>query len=115
MNVEQLRDYCLSLDGVEENSPWTEPQYQNLITYTVGGKWFCLFDPDKKFIDIKSTPDDIQELLAHYHGAFPAWHMNKQHWVGITLDADIPDAKISELIERAYTLVKQSLPKSKQP
>ncbi|MBD5329743.1 MAG: hypothetical protein HDS03_07690 [Bacteroides sp.] len=28
MNVEDFRDYCLSLAQAEENMPWTEPQYQ---------------------------------------------------------------------------------------
>ena len=37
MNVEELRDFCLSLPQVQENSPWTEPQYRNLITFTIGG------------------------------------------------------------------------------
>ena len=114
MNVEELRDFCISLPQVQENSPWTEPQYRNLITFTIGGKWFCLFDPDKKFIDVKSTPDEIQELLSQYKGFFPAWHMNKEHWIGITLESDVPDSLIKELLKDAYNLVKSHLPKNIQ-
>lgn len=44
MHVEKLREYCLRLPTPEENAPWTEPQYQMLVTFTVGGKWFCLAD-----------------------------------------------------------------------
>lgn len=111
MNVEDLRDYCLSLKSVKENSPWTEPQYNMLVTFSIGGKWFCLLDPDKKFIDVKSDPEKIQEILAHYKGAFPAWHMNKEHWIGITLASDIPDSLIKELLEAAYKAVASHLPK----
>lgn len=114
-NNEELREYCLSLPQVQEISPWTKPRYKNLITFTIGGKWFCLFDPDKKFIDVKCSPDTIQEMLCHYKGAFPAWHMNKEHWLGITLESDIPDIKIQELIEEGYNLVVKNLPKSKRP
>lgn len=115
MNVEDLREYCLTLPQTEENCPWSEPQYQNLVTFTVGGKWFCLLDPDKKFINVKTSPEIVQDLLAHYTGAFPAWHMNKEHWIGITLQSDIPDEKIKQLLKEGYTLVVDSLPKSKRP
>ena len=111
MNVEDLRDYCLSLKAVKENMPWKEPQYSMLVTFSIGGKWFCLLDPEKKFIDVKSDPERIQDILAHYKGAFPAWHMNKEHWIGITLDSDIPDQLIKELLEEGYKAVASSLPK----
>lgn len=111
MNVEELRVYCLSLKAVKENMPWTEPQYSMLVTFSIGGKWFCLLDPDKKFIDVKSDPEKIQDLLAHYKGAFPAWHMNKEHWFGITLDSDVPDSLIKELLEDGYKAVASHLPK----
>lgn len=111
MNVEDLRNYCLSLNSVKDNMPWSEPQYNMLVTFSVGGKWFCLLDPDKKFIDVKSEPEKIQDILARYKGAFPAWHMNKEHWIGITLESDIPDSLIKELLEEGYKTVASHLPK----
>ena len=111
MNVEDLRNYCLSLMAVKENMPWKEPRYSMLITFSVGGKWFCLLDPDKKFIDVKSDPEKIQDILAHYNGAFPAWHMNKEHWIGINLDSDISDSLIKKLLEEGYMAVASHLPK----
>lgn len=105
MNTEELREYCLSLPGVVENQPWTEPQYQMLVTFKVGGKWFCLFNPDEKFIDIKCAPEDIVEMQSRYQAAFPAWHMNKEHWLGIKLDSDMADSKIKELIRSGYQLI----------
>ncbi|MCM1483876.1 MAG: MmcQ/YjbR family DNA-binding protein [Muribaculaceae bacterium] len=111
MNVEELREYCLSLPKVEENQPWTEPQYEMLVTYKVGGKWFVLANPDEKFIDVKCDPEKIADMQSHYHGAFPAWHMNKEHWLGIQLESDIPDAMIKQLIKDGYNLIVDKLPK----
>ena len=111
MNVEDLRNYCLSLKAVKENMPWTEPQYAMLVTFSVGSKWFCLLNPDKRFIDVKCNPEKIQDILAHYRGAFPAWHMNKEHWIGITLDSDVPDSLIKNLLEEGYKAVLSRLPK----
>lgn len=115
MNVEEIRDFCLSFPQAEENSPWSNPKYADLITFTIEGKWFCLLDPDKKFVDIKCSPQTIQEMLSHYNGAFPAWHMNKEHWLGINIESDIPDKKIKELITIGYNLIKSKLPGKLNP
>lgn len=112
MNIEELRDFCMALKGARENMPWTEPQYSMLVTFTVGGKWFCLLDMDKKFIDVKCSPDKIQDMQSHYRGAFPAWHMNKEHWLGVTLESDIPDTVIKELLTDGYILIVARLPKA---
>ncbi len=112
MNAEELREYCLSLKGAEENMPWTEPQYSMLATFTVGGKWFCLVDLDKKFIDVKCSPETVAEMQARYQGAFPAWHMNKEHWLGVKLESDVPDKVNEELLSDGYRLIVSKLPKS---
>lgn len=112
MNVEELREYCLSLPKVEENQPWTEPQYEMLVTYKVGGKWFVLANLDEKFIDVKCDPEVIADMQSRYKGAFPAWHMNKDHWLGIRLGSDLPDTTIKRLIKDGYELIVNKLPKS---
>lgn len=114
MNVEDLRNYCISLPHAEENAPWTEPQYQMLVTFTVGGTWFCLADIEKKFIDVKCSPEQIAEFQEKYSGAFPAWHMNKQHWLGIKLESDVPDSEICKLLKTGYELIVKSLPVKKR-
>lgn len=111
MNVEELRDYCLSLPHAKENMPWTEPQYSMLVTFTICDKWFCLLDLDKRFIDVKCEPDMIAEMQGKYDGAFPAWHMNKEHWLGLKLDSDIPDSIITALIKEGYGLIISKLPR----
>ena len=37
--------------------------------------------------------------------AFPAYHMNKQHWYTLFLDDRISDDEIIKLIEKSYVLV----------
>ncbi|MCM1021563.1 MAG: MmcQ/YjbR family DNA-binding protein [Muribaculum sp.] len=111
MDVEELREYVLSLPKVEENQPWAEPQYEMLITYKVGGKWFMLEDPDNKFIDVKCDPETIAEMQSRYEGAFPAWHMNKEHWLGIRLTSDVPNSIIKQVIKDGYELIVAKLPK----
>lgn len=109
MNVEELRGFCLSLQGAQENMPWTEAQYSMLVTFTVGGKWFCFVDLDKKFIDVKCAPETVVEMQSRYQGAFPAWHMNKEHWLGVKLDSDMPDSQIRDLLRSGYQLIVEHL------
>lgn len=112
MNIEDFTNYCLSLPSAKENSPWTDPQYQNLITFTVAEKWFCLLDIENKFCDIKCNPEDVEELQSRYNGAQPAWYMNKTHWIKIILHSDIPDKEIERLVTQSYNLIVGKLPKS---
>lgn len=112
MNIEDFRNLCLALPEAKENLPWVEPQYQNLITFTVAGKWFCLLDIENKFCDLKCTPDKVFELQDKYTGIQPAWHMNKKHWIKVVIDSDVPGSEINGLVKQAYDLIVSSLPKS---
>lgn len=114
MNIEDFRYFCLSLPMAEENMPWIEPQYQNLITFAVAGKWFCLLDLDNKFCNLKCAVDSVAELQDKYQGVEPAWHMNKTHWIKIVLDSDVPAEEIKVLVKQAYELIVASLTKSKR-
>lgn len=114
MNIEDFRDFCLSMPAAKENAPWTEPQYQNLITFTVADKWFCLLDIENKFCDVKCNPDLVEELQDKYSGIQPAWHMNKKHWIKIVLDSDVPQSEIEALVHNAYDLIVAELSKAKR-
>ena len=114
MNVEDFRNFCLSLPQVVENAPWTDPKYQNLITFTVGGKWFCLLHLESKRCNVKCAPERVVELQSRYQGVQPAWHMNKTHWVTLVLESDVPDREIEDILRRAYGLIVSRLPKSRR-
>lgn len=111
MNLEEFRALCLSLPGAEENMPWAEPRYNSLVTFSVGGKWFCLLDLDSKRCNVKCDPEVVALMQSRYEGAMPAWHMNKEHWLGVQLESDLPDAEIRQLITAAHTLILNRLPK----
>ena len=114
MNVEDFREFCLSLPQASEHAPWSEEQYKNLLTFNVADKWFCLLDLEHKFCDVKCGPDTRDEWQARYAGIEPAWHMNKQHWLKIVLDSDVPTDQIKRLVEQAYRLTVASFSKTKR-
>lgn len=114
MNLEEFRGLCMSFYKAEENAPWSDPRYQNLLTFTVDGKWFCLIDIDTKCCNIKCPPEQVAELQELYRGIEPACHMNKKHWVMLRLDSDVPDSKIRELLRQAYGLIVKKLSRARR-
>jgi len=112
MNVEEFRDYCLSLKGTTEKMPWRDPEYSSVLVFEVGGKWFGFVDIDRfEFCNLKCDPDISLELQARYEGVTPGWHMNKKHWISVRFGRDVPDAVIKELVAAAHDLVFAKLPK----
>ena len=107
MNVEQFRDYCLSLKAVEETFPFDE----KTLVFKVEGKMFALLDVDNfKFANLKCDPDKSIELREQYNGIKPGWHMSKKHWNSTYKDSDVSDQLFIELIDHSYSLIITSLP-----
>lgn len=112
MNVEEFRDYCLSLDGVSERMPFTrvaDPYSRDVLCFYVGDKWFCFVNIDVfDFCCVKCDPAESLELQATYAGIEPGWHMNKRYWINVRFGEDVPDDKIRELVRKSYEAVLQS-------
>ncbi|MET7000921.1 MmcQ/YjbR family DNA-binding protein [Chitinophaga defluvii] len=108
MNIEQFRDYCLSLAGVTEEFPFGE---QTLV-YKVMGKIFALTDIDNfESVNLKCDPEEAVELRERYEGVTPGYHMNKKHWNTVSMEAGIANKLLYEWIRKSYDLVVASLPK----
>lgn len=53
-------------------------------------------------LNVKVDPDDAL-VLQYAEGIFPAYHMNKKHWVSL-LTEKLPNAVIEELLETSFRL-----------
>ena len=108
MNFESFRDYCLSKHGVTESFSFD----QNTIVFKIGGK---LFAPAgiKLFasINLNCDPERSLELRETYSGIKPGFHMNKKHWNTLTVESDVPNQLLFELIDHSLDLVYKSLTK----
>ena len=47
----------------------------------------------------------ILPSLIDRQGIFPAYHMNKQHWISVVLDKNTDKAMLFDLIEMSYDLI----------
>ena len=71
-----------------------------------------MLDVEKFFgINLKCDPEKAIELREQYSGISGAYHMSKKHWNTVSINDDVPNALIYELIDHSYELVFKSLPK----
>jgi len=111
MNIEEFRDFCLSLKGTTEKMPWNEPEYSGIIVFSIGDKWFAFVDVDKfEFCNLKCDPAISVDLQDRYDGVKPGWHMNKRHWISVYFNSDVPDSMVKDLVVASHDLVFKSLP-----
>ena len=112
MNIEVLREYCLSLPGVTESLPFND----TALVFKVVGKMFALLDlsDDRRGITLKCNPELAVELRGQHQEVTPAWHFNKVHWNGVDIYGSIPQEKLFEWIRHSYDLVVSSLTKAKK-
>ena len=111
MNIEELREYCLSLKGVTEEFPFGE----TVLVFKVAGKMFCLAELEEQFsIAIKNDPERNIELREEYAAIKPGYHMNKKHWNTVEIDGSISDDMLKNLIDDSYDLVVMKLTKKEQ-
>jgi predicted DNA-binding protein (MmcQ/YjbR family) len=61
-------------------------------------------------ISLKCEPELGEGLRASYPAIQPGYHLNKRHWLTITLDGSVPDKTLYELLEDSYDLVAAGLP-----
>lgn len=109
MNIEELRDYCLSLPGVTEGTPFerfSRGRFTILVFY-VTGRMFCYFNLDDfSAVTLKSAPARIAELKAHYEAVGAPYNGSPKHWIGVRLGGDVDDALLRELVCESYRLVR---------
>ena len=44
-------------------------------------------------------------------GIFPGWHMNKAHWLTVSLDGTVGEEKLKFLVDMSYELTKKGVAK----
>ena len=103
MNIEDIRDYALSLKGVSESFPFGE----NTLVFKVDNKIFLLASLTSEVLqfNVKCNPEYALELREQYSSVLPGYHMNKKHWNTIIVDGTLTAAQLREFIKDSWFLV----------
>jgi predicted DNA-binding protein (MmcQ/YjbR family) len=107
MNIEQVRDYCLSKRNTTESFPFDE----TTLVFKVENRMYALLSLDTdKSMNLKCDPERAIDLRERFDFIKPGYHMNKQHWNTIEI-ASCPDDLLLELIDHSYYLILSKMPK----
>lgn len=115
MNIEDYREYCLSLGtDVEEKLPFTAFHYASgVLVFYVHGHMFSFFDCDSfSVITLKCQPDRIEELKAEFDSIGKPHNLSPKHWIGINPET-VSDDLLRELTRNSYEIVKNKYKKRK--
>jgi predicted DNA-binding protein (MmcQ/YjbR family) len=111
MNIEDLREYCLSKKGVTEDLPFGD----DTLVFRLMNKIFVLANLEGDLqINLKCDPARAIELREEYPAIIPGYHMNKQHWNTLIMDGSLNRKLVFSLIDHSYDLIFDGLPKGKK-
>jgi predicted DNA-binding protein (MmcQ/YjbR family) len=108
MNVEELREYCLSKKAVTESTPFDDVT----LVFKVADKMYALLPLDavELSINLKCDPERAIALREKYpETVLPGYHMNKSHWNTVMVDGKLTREQLLELIDHSYDLIVESL------
>ena len=104
MTAGELREHCLAMPGAVEEYPFGP----TASVFKVGGKIFAIASLARDAVDIslKCEPELSELLRAGHEAIVPGYHLNKRHWITVTLGGDAPDPLVRDLVEDSYDLVR---------
>ncbi len=117
MNIEDIRDYCLSMDDVTEKTPFGKfaRRYDSILVFYVLDHMFCFADMDDfTSVTVKSTPDEVEEIRMNHASVSDPLNQSLRHWIQLNLNGDVSDSVIYSLVRRAYDIVKEKYKKNKK-
>lgn len=103
MNIEEIREYALSLKDVSEGFPFGN----DTLVFKVNNKIFLLTSLSSEVLqfNVKCDPEYAVELREQYSCILPGYHMNKKHWNTIIADGHLSAKQLKEFIKDSYNLV----------
>ena len=112
----EFEEYVRHTYGVEADYPFEDDLVSGVFRHPDSGRWFALAMniPRRKLgidregrvdvVNLKCPPEIIESLIGTEEGVYRAYHMNKMHWLSVTLDGECEDGLIEWLVGVSYTV-----------
>ncbi|ROT18073.1 MmcQ/YjbR family DNA-binding protein [Muribaculaceae bacterium Isolate-110 (HZI)] len=117
MNIEDFRDYCLSMDGVTEKIPFGKfaPRFDSTLVFYVQGHMFCMAGMDDfTSVSFRSTDEEIARISERYSAVTTPVNKAMKFWLRVNLNEDMPDSEIYSCVRCAYDIIKEKYSKTKK-
>jgi predicted DNA-binding protein (MmcQ/YjbR family) len=110
MNVEWVRELCLSFPHATEKITWGHD-----LTFRVNEKIFAVtvLEPAPVWLSFKCSPETFAELTERM-GIIPAPYMARAKWVALETREALSADELTQLLRESYDLVFAKLPKRTQ-
>lgn len=107
MDIESLRDFCLSLPLVTECFPFDEAT----LVFKVEGRMFLFVGLERVelMVNVKCDPDYALVLRDAHSEVTPGYHMNKKYWNTIHITPSLRDNLVKEWVLHSYCEVVKKL------
>jgi predicted DNA-binding protein (MmcQ/YjbR family) len=107
MNVDWLRELCLSFPGATEQIQWGYD-----LLFKVGGKMFAVtpLEPAPVCLSFKASPENFAELTERPN-IIPAPYLARAQWVALQTRDAMPADELARLLRDSYDMVFAKLPK----
>jgi predicted DNA-binding protein (MmcQ/YjbR family) len=107
MNVDWLRELCLSFPGATEQIQWGSD-----LLFKVGGKMFAVtpLEPAPVCLSFKASPEHFAEL-AERPNIIPAPYLARAQWVALETKDALPREELARLLRDSYDMIFAKLPK----
>lgn len=107
MNVDWLRELCLSFPGTTEQIQWGCD-----LLFKVGGKMFAItpLEPAPVCLSFKASPEKFAELTERPN-IIPAPYLARAQWVALETRDALPQSELAALLRESYEIIAAKLPK----
>lgn len=122
---EELFTHIADLYGITPDYPFEEDFVTAVFRHRGNRKWFAIAmriprgklglpgDAPIDVVNLKVSPEMLPSLWQEA-GVYPAYHMNKKHWVTVALDGSAPDEVVTFLTGVSFDLTAQKLRRNKK-
>ena len=98
--------------------PWEKFNRHGVFKNLDNGKWYALimtidwsklnkkFSGEVEVVNIKLNEEKIPSLVTQ-KGFYPAYHMNHNHWISVTLDDSLTDGSVMGLVDTSFRLTER--------
>ena len=107
MNVDWLRELCLSFPGATEQIQWGSD-----LLFKVGGKMFAAtpLEPAPVCLSFKAAPENFAELTERPNIS-PAPYLARAQWVALETRDALTREELTRLLRDSYDMIFAKLPK----
>jgi predicted DNA-binding protein (MmcQ/YjbR family) len=109
MDIEQLRNLCLSLPAATEDIKWGAD-----LCFCIGAKMFCVTGVNSNGAASFKVLDEEFEEMTQREGIIPAPYMARNKWVYVQGPQYLSDKEWEKYVRQSYQLVASKLPKKMQ-